>query len=62
MPCAPGQRSRAGLASAVAFGQDGCVLAVLTLLAGSWKILALENVTLTNPRTGETVLRDRAAM
>ena len=37
---------------------DTLILAVLTCRDGEWKIIALENVTLTNPRTGETVLRD----
>ncbi|HEX7863721.1 MAG TPA: SgcJ/EcaC family oxidoreductase [Variovorax sp.] len=37
---------------------DTLILAVLTRQAGEWRIKALENVTLTNPRTGETVLRD----
>jgi uncharacterized protein (TIGR02246 family) len=40
---------------------DTLILAVLTRQAGQvdeWRIKALENVTLTNPRTGETVLRD----
>lgn len=35
---------------------DTLILAVLTY-RGAWRIKALENVTLTNPRTGETVLR-----
>ena len=39
---------------------DTLILAVLTRQAGAWRIQALENVTLTNARTGETVLRDRA--
>lgn len=38
---------------------DTLILAVLTRQAAGWRIKALENVTLTNPRTGETVLRDR---
>ncbi|MGF6770666.1 uncharacterized protein (TIGR02246 family) [Paraburkholderia sp. GAS199] len=38
---------------------DTLILAVLTRQSGEWRIKALENVTLTNPRTGETVLRDR---
>jgi uncharacterized protein (TIGR02246 family) len=38
---------------------DTLILAVLTRQAGEWRIKALENVTLTNPRTGEAVLRDR---
>ena len=37
---------------------DTVILAVLTRQAGEWRIKALENVTLTNPRTGEIVLRD----
>jgi uncharacterized protein (TIGR02246 family) len=37
---------------------DTLVLAVLACRADTWKIIALENVTLTNPRTGEPVLRD----
>ncbi|MBV7486851.1 SgcJ/EcaC family oxidoreductase [Bordetella sp. BOR01] len=37
---------------------DTLILAVLTRQAGQWRIKALENVTLTNPRTGETVLRN----
>lgn len=36
---------------------DTLILAVLTRRDGEWLIKALENVTLTNPRTGETVLR-----
>lgn len=37
---------------------DTLILAVLTRQNDVWKIKALENVTLTNPRTGQTVLRD----
>ena len=37
---------------------DTLILAVLTRRDGAWRIKALENVTLTNPRTGEAVLRD----
>jgi uncharacterized protein (TIGR02246 family) len=37
---------------------DTVILAVLTLRDDTWKIIALENVTLMNPRTGEIVLRD----
>jgi uncharacterized protein (TIGR02246 family) len=37
---------------------DTLVLAVLTRQVDEWRIKALENVTLTNPRTGEAVLRD----
>ena len=36
---------------------DTLILAVVTRRAGAWRIQALENVTLTNPRTGEAVLR-----
>jgi uncharacterized protein (TIGR02246 family) len=36
---------------------DTLILAVLTYAGDAWKIIALENVTLTNPRTGEIVLR-----
>ena len=36
---------------------DTLILAVVTRREGSWRIQALENVTLTNPRTGEAVLR-----
>ncbi len=38
---------------------DTLILAVLTRESGAWRIKALENVTLTDPRTGKTVLRDR---
>jgi uncharacterized protein (TIGR02246 family) len=38
---------------------DTLILAVLTRREDGWRIKALENVTLTNPRTGETVLRDK---
>jgi len=37
---------------------DTLILAVLTRRAGEWRIKALENVTLVNPRTGVPVLRD----
>ena len=37
---------------------DTLILAVLTRQNEIWHIRALENVTLTNPRTGETILRD----
>lgn len=37
---------------------DTLILAVLTRESSAWRIKALENVTLTNPRTGENVLRD----
>ena len=36
---------------------DTVILAVLRLQPNGWLIQALENVTLTNPRTGEPVLR-----
>ncbi|MCE1203527.1 MAG: SgcJ/EcaC family oxidoreductase [Holophagaceae bacterium] len=36
---------------------DTMILAVLTKENETWRIRALENVTLTNPRTGEVVLR-----
>ncbi|WP_066703236.1 DUF4440 domain-containing protein, partial [Sphingobium amiense] len=36
---------------------DTLILAVLACRDGAWRIQALENVTLTNPRTGEPVLR-----
>ncbi|WP_339093589.1 hypothetical protein [Variovorax paradoxus] len=36
---------------------DTLILAVLVRRGGAWRIKALENVTLTDPRTGETVLR-----
>ncbi|MBS1813702.1 MAG: SgcJ/EcaC family oxidoreductase [Acidobacteria bacterium] len=36
---------------------DTMILAVMRLQSNGWLILALENVTLTNPRTGEPVLR-----
>jgi uncharacterized protein (TIGR02246 family) len=38
---------------------DTLILAVLTLQNDAWRIKALENVTLTDPRTGKTVLRDQ---
>src|SRR3954451_19286103 len=38
---------------------DTLILAVLARQADAWLIKALENVTLTNPRSGESVLRDR---
>jgi len=38
---------------------DTLIQAVLTRQNQEWKIKALENVTLTNPRTGEIVLRDQ---
>lgn len=37
---------------------DTLILAVLTRQAGKWRIKALENVTLTDPRTGAAILRD----
>lgn len=36
---------------------DTVILAVLRLYPNGWLIQALENVTLTNPRTGEPILR-----
>ena len=38
---------------------DTLILAVLTRQHEIWHIRALENVTLTNPRTGEAILRGR---
>jgi uncharacterized protein (TIGR02246 family) len=40
---------------------DTLILAVLTRRDGTWRIRALENVTLANPRTGEAILRDQFA-
>jgi uncharacterized protein (TIGR02246 family) len=40
---------------------DTLILAVMTRADNRWLIKALENVTLTNPRTGETVLRGRTS-
>ena len=40
---------------------DTLILAVLARQGGKWRIKALENVTLTNPRTGEPVLRQGGA-
>lgn len=37
---------------------DTLILAVLTRRDKTWLIKALENVTLTNPRTGELILRE----
>lgn len=37
---------------------DTLILAVLVRHGDAWRIQALENVTLTNPRTGDPVLRD----
>lgn len=37
---------------------DTMILAVVTRRADEWRIQALENVTLVNPRTGEPMLRD----
>lgn len=39
---------------------DTLILAVVTHRDGGWRIQALENVTLTNPRTGEAILRPQA--
>ena len=36
---------------------DTLIQAVLIRVSGAWLIQALENVTLTNPRTGEPILR-----
>ena len=36
---------------------DTLIQAVVTQRGGAWRIQAAENVTLTNPRTGESVLR-----
>lgn len=38
---------------------DTLVLAVLTRRDGDWRILAAENVTLTDPRSGKAILRSR---
>ncbi|WP_296281882.1 SgcJ/EcaC family oxidoreductase [uncultured Acinetobacter sp.] len=52
-------RLTAGLAHPVGVHQvDTLILAVLTKQQESWLIRALENVTLTNPRTGQAILRD----
>ena len=40
---------------------DTLILAVLTRQGCEWRIKALENVALTNPRTGQPVLRDGGA-
>jgi uncharacterized protein (TIGR02246 family) len=54
-------RLRAGAAHpAGPHAVDTLILAVLTRQAGAWRIKALENVTLTNPRTGEAVLRENS--
>ena len=37
---------------------DTMILAVVTRREGEWRIQALENVTLVNPRTGEPIVRD----
>lgn len=37
---------------------DTVILAVLTREPEGWRIKALENVTLTDPRTGKVVLRE----
>jgi uncharacterized protein (TIGR02246 family) len=39
---------------------DTLILAVLTRRDGGWRIQALENVTLMNPRTGQAILRHDA--
>jgi len=52
-------RLRAGAAHpAGAHDVDTLILAVVTRREGSWRIQALENVTLANPRTGEAMLRE----
>jgi len=54
--------SRLSAGSAHPAGQhevDTLILAVLTRQDECWLIQALENVTLTNPRTGEVVLREK---
>jgi uncharacterized protein (TIGR02246 family) len=38
---------------------DTLILTVLTKQQNTWRICALENVTLTSPRTGEIILRDK---
>ncbi|HWT71784.1 MAG TPA: SgcJ/EcaC family oxidoreductase [Oxalicibacterium sp.] len=38
---------------------DTLILAVLVKQDNAWRIRALENVTLSNPRTGEAILRSR---
>ena len=40
---------------------DTLILSVLTRSHDAWRIKALENVTLTDPRTGENVLRERSS-
>ncbi len=37
---------------------DTMILAVVTRREGEWRIQALENVTLVDPRTGEPIVRD----
>ncbi|TVT81639.1 SgcJ/EcaC family oxidoreductase [Acinetobacter colistiniresistens] len=52
-------RLSAGLAHPAGPHQvDTLILCVLTKQNDAWFIRALENVTLTNPRTGQTILRD----
>ncbi len=51
-------RLTAGVAHpAGAHAVDTLILAVMTKSNDIWRIKALENVTLTNPRTGEAMLR-----
>ena len=51
-------RLTAGIAHpAGAHKVDTLILAVLTKQNETWRIRALENVTLTNPRTGQAILR-----
>jgi len=38
---------------------DTVILTVLKKQETAWRICALENVTLTNPRTGEAILREK---
>lgn len=52
-------RLTAGLAHPAGIHQvDTLILAVLCKQNGCWLIRALENVTFTNPRTGQAILRD----
>jgi len=41
---------------------DTLVLAVLARQGGAWRIKALENVTLVDPRSGQAILRDAATV
>ncbi|AHG92850.1 protein of unknown function DUF1486 (plasmid) [Gemmatirosa kalamazoonensis] len=52
-------RLRTGVAHpAGAHDIDTLILTVITRRDGQWRIQALENVTLANPRTGEAMLRE----